>query len=133
MTIEKEVKKNKSKFWDKLYRYRAYALRGHSSWFLYLVWAISNISIIYVLLGSQIPILYQLFPNIIFFGLIFSVIYIILATLLGYWDYTRGTFAQEVTIIFKNNPEWIELRADVNELKSLKELIQKVIDKLEEV
>lgn len=98
---------------------KTYFQRGHANWLIYLPWLITNVTIMYVLLGSEIPIIYQIFPNIVNFTLVFGVCYFTVAFTIGYFDIKRGTWRVESSVYFKNNPEWAALRREVKELRSL--------------
>jgi len=67
---------------------------------------VANTTIIYVLLGNEMPFIYALFTSILIFAFVLWPIYFSAATILGRWDYKRGTYPIEAVIAFTNNPEW---------------------------
>lgn len=87
---------------------------------------ITNITVFYVLLFSQFPILYVIFPTIIHFGIVFSVCYILSMDAFGWWWMNRsGIWQGGMDIRFRTNPYFIELLDEVkktkDELTTLKE------------
>lgn len=111
---------------------RAYFIRGHGGWLLYMIWFLSNIAILYVLLGSQMAWIYQLVPNIFMFGAIFVVSYIIIAIIIGYIDVEiRGIFGAEQDVYLRTVPTYqklitsaeniVELKKSVDEIKTILE------------
>jgi hypothetical protein len=115
-----------SRFW----RYKAYFLRGHTQWTSYLLAMLNFITIAYVLLGAQIPGFYNIFTNIALFGVVFILVYFVLAGLLGRYDIKRGPLAVELQLAFENNPEWQGLRRDVQDLNEILRDVQNTLKEL---
>jgi hypothetical protein len=88
---------------------------------------ISLITIIYVLLGTQVPILYVLFPDFLFFGVVFGVGYFLVANALGRFDIKHGPLAVEQTLSFLNNPPFQSL---VDTVERLEEKVDSLIEEL---
>jgi hypothetical protein len=63
----------------------------------------------------------------VFFGLFgiyaFFIIaaYVIFNILLGRWDLGKGTFPVEYAILYRNNPEWMDMRRELSEIRELVE------------
>lgn len=100
-----------------LYRNKSYSTRGHVQWTSYLLSMLNFVTIIYVLLGTQYPILYAFFPDILMFGIFFIGIYFVITNLIGRFDIKRGPMAVESTLSFINNPPFQELVATINRIE----------------
>ena len=116
--------------WGKLSAAKTYFSRGHSIWLIYIPWFLSTISVVYVLFGSQVPILYVYFPNIFVFAGLFSILYVFLGIAIGRFDVKKGTYRTESSIYFRNNPEWQAMRKDVD---ALTEKMDTILEKLEQL
>jgi len=90
---------------SRLRRWWIYFRRGHNILVLG-IWTLANTTIIYVLLGDEMPLIYALFASIMIFALVLWPIYFTAATILGRWDFKKGTYPTEAVIAFTNNPEW---------------------------
>lgn len=83
-----------------------YFRRGHGVYLSLVAWAINFVVIQHRLFISSIPEFLEMFPNIFVFGLSFLTIYGTLATVIGYFDYKRGSAPKEAKLISEVNP-WI--------------------------
>ena len=104
-----------------------YFRRGHNVYLSLLMWSINTITVVYVLLSTEMPIIKILFPTIGSFALVFGVSYIVICTVSGWYDYNYGTWVQESEIHFINNPEWIALKKEVSEIKEDIKEIKKMV------
>lgn len=121
---EKDVKVANSKSIGSI---RAYFIRGHGGWLLYGIWFLSNMTILYVLLGSQIDWVYQLIPNIFMFGTIFIVSYVVIAIIIGYIDIeVRGIYGQETDVYWQAIPSVQKLLKGAESVEEMKESIEEV-------
>jgi len=120
---------------------RAYFMRGHSGWLLYGIWFLSNTAIIFVLLGSQMEWIYQLFPSIVVFGLVFFVSYVVIAVIIGYVDIEiRGIYGAEQDTFWRAVPMFqklikaaeniTEMKEDIEEVKSILGQLIATVDEL---
>ena len=101
---------------NKSSRYYTYFRRGHNVYLSLLMWSINTITVVYVLLSTQVPLITALFPDIFSFSLAFGISYIIICTISGWHDYNKGTWIQESAIHFKNNPEWCAMKDNMDQL-----------------
>ena len=116
-----------NKILNSIYRNKSYFTRGHNMWTSYFLSIINFITIIYVLMGTQIPILYVWFPNILVFGMVFGITYFVMANLIGRFDIKRGPLAVENTLAFNNNPPFQNL---VEKVERLEEKLNIVLELL---
>ena len=80
---------------DKGARGKQYFLRGHNSWFA-LGFSILNFTLIFNnLLVKNLDFVPDFLKSYATFFLIFLAIYVPLATIIGYLDFKKGTFAAE--------------------------------------
>ena len=111
---------------------RAYFIRGHGGWLLYGVWFLVQISILYVLLGSEVPAIQTFFGNIMTFAAIFIVSYICLATLIGYIDIEiKGIYGQESGVYWEAIPQIQQILGMLTKLIEMIKNMQGKIDELE--
>lgn len=65
------------------------------------------------------------FPNLltytVIFALAFVIVYFTLCRFVGKWDYTKGTWKEQSALMFKNNPEWNEMKQMVQAIKETQE------------
>lgn len=130
----------------RLRRWWIYFRRGHNILVLG-IWTVANTTIIYVLLGNEMPLIYALFTSILIFAVVLWPIYFTAATILGRWDFKKGTYPTEAVIAFTNNPEWnkkwdalmsdlqgveIDVRVIKGTLFVLREDVNKMVKVLEE-
>lgn len=107
---------------------RAYFIRGHGGWLLYAIWFLSNMTILYVLLGSQVDWVYQLIPNIFIFGTIFVVLYVVTAVIIGYVDIEkREIFGQETDVYWRAIPSVQKLLKGAKDIEEMKESVEGIL------
>ncbi len=112
---------------DKFSRIRQYFLRGHAQWFA-LGFNLLNFTIIsFYLLIQNLTIIPEIRFTVYF--LLFVAVYFPIATLVGYLDYKKGTFAEEQRLVQQASPIWQEVFKKLNaierELEELKQLVEK--------
>ena len=113
---------------------RAYFIRGHGGWLLYTVWFLTNISILYVILGSELPIIQAMFGNIMVFAGLFVIVYIVIATIIGYLDIeVKGIYGQESGVYWDAIPQIKKILDMLTTLVTLCTKQEKRIDELEEL
>ncbi|WP_309493009.1 hypothetical protein [Candidatus Hecatella orcuttiae] len=93
----------------RLLRYWTYFRRGHSVYLIFAITFLNFIVIQYRLLIEYIPTLQKLFSHLIVFMIVFFVIYIPLATIIGWTDVKRGAVPINHTIMAKANPYYRDL------------------------
>lgn len=107
---------------NRFWRARTYFFRGHNAWTQFFV-AMSQ----FLIVAYQLFILnYGLegfFPNIFVFAFIFMSLYITVATLLGRWDYKRGSFKTDATIQTLANPIFKKMVDDIQDMKENLQLL----------
>ena len=104
-----------------------YFRRGHNVYLSLLMWGINTITVVYVLLSTEVPLIRVLFPTIGSFALVFGLAYVLICTVSGWHDYNQGTWVQESAIHFQNNPEWVALKKEVAEIKrDVKDLVDMI-------
>jgi len=113
---------------------RAYFIRGHGGWLLYAIWFLVNISILYVILGSELPIIQSLFGNnIVIFAGIFILSYIIVATIIGYVDIeVKGIYGQEAGVYWGAIPQIQKMLKMLTTLVELCTNLTERVDTLEQ-
>ena len=94
---------------DKGARGKQYFLRGHYSWFA-LGFSILNFTLIFNnLLIKNLDFVPAALKSYATFFLIFGAIYFPLATIIGYLDFKKGTFAAEQRLSKELSPIWQEV------------------------
>lgn len=89
---------------QRVYRYSIYFRRGHSVYLALLVSLVNFIVIQYRFLILYIKPLDVLFPSLTIFAVAFIPTYIVLATLIGWWDVRRGMMKTESIVGVQANP-----------------------------
>ncbi len=89
---------------ERFYRYWVYFRRGHGVHLALIVALLNFLVIQYRLLIQLVKPLDVLFPSLTIFALAFIPTYAIIATLLGWWDYKRGTVRTEAVVGVEANP-----------------------------
>ncbi|MFQ5979585.1 MAG: hypothetical protein ACE5OZ_15765 [Candidatus Heimdallarchaeota archaeon] len=91
---------------DRLARLKQYFLRGHSAWFHLLFSLIVFTLIVNNLLIKNLNFVPDEIKSYSVFVIIFGSIYFPLATLLGFLDFRKGTFAAEQVLHQEMSPIW---------------------------
>jgi uncharacterized membrane protein YbhN (UPF0104 family) len=103
---------------DKGARLRQYFLRGHSGWFS-LAFSLINFTLIfYNLLFVNLYFIPEIFKSFSVFFVIFSILYLPLASSIGYLDYKKGTYKAEQQLTKEVSPVWRELFAKLTVLEN---------------
>lgn len=104
-----------------LFRLRTYFLRGHREWLLLPIFLINSVSIWYVLLLDELPILQPYFASFILFAFIFIGSYFPLAILIGYWDIKgkNTAFKMDWKVLSEESPLFCKLWDELNEIKHI--------------
>jgi hypothetical protein len=103
-------------FGDWLKTGKVYAARGYTSLVGWLITIGTFAMVLYDNLILLFPFLVVVFPNAIVFMLITMPFVLIILAVMGRWDWKVGTFPTEGATAFKNNPEWVALRKDVDKI-----------------
>ncbi|GBC70057.1 hypothetical protein HRbin01_01765 [archaeon HR01] len=94
---------------ERLYRYNAYFRKGHSHYLAFII-ALANFVVIqYRLLIQNIPDLQILFPSLTLFVVVFIPIYLVVSTLIGWWDHHKGPYQTEKALFAEGNPIYRDL------------------------
>lgn len=105
---EKFVKKELKSQLLKISRLRIYFLRGHSNWFAYVMSLLNFVTISFYLLIENLTIVSDNF-KFRHYVLLFVVVYLPLAIIVGYFDMTRGTYRVEQKMAKELSPLWKEV------------------------
>jgi hypothetical protein len=81
---------------------------GHSTYLIFLLTFVNFVLISYRLLIEKIPIFQTLIPDLWIFALLFLVIYVPAAIIIGYW-HRRTQLKVENTITMQQNPFFAKL------------------------
>ncbi|MHA2272882.1 MAG: hypothetical protein ACXACI_13535 [Candidatus Hodarchaeales archaeon] len=117
-------------FIDKGARLKQYFLRGHSQWFALLFSLIMFTLIVNNLLIKNLHFVPDELKSYTVFVTIFAIIYFPVATILGYLDFRKGTFAAEQILHQQMSPIWRDVFA---RLEKLEEGNEEVLAKLEKL
>lgn len=101
--------------------------QGHSVYLIYVLTFVNFILISYRLLIEKVPVFKQLAPELWIFALVFIVLYIPAATLIGLW-HRRTQLRVETTLVQQQNPilaKMIRTLLDVQTGKATKEEVDK--------
>ncbi|OLS28452.1 MAG: hypothetical protein HeimC2_06710 [Candidatus Heimdallarchaeota archaeon LC_2] len=105
---EKFVKKELKSQLLNISRLRTYFLRGHSNWFAYVMSLLNFVTISFYLLIENLTIVSDNF-KFRHYVLLFVVVYLPLAIIVGYFDMTRGTYRVEQKMAKELSPLWKEV------------------------
>jgi len=101
--------------------------QGHSVYLIFMLTFVNFILIAYRLLIEKIPIFNSIFPDLWIFALLFIVIYVPLAVIIGIW-HRKTQLKVETTIMNQQNPilaKMIRTLLDVQTGKASEEEIEK--------
>ena len=109
--------------------------QGHSIYLIFMLTFVNFILIAYRLLIERVAIFKELIPELWIFALLFIIIYIPAATLIGFW-HRRTQLRVETTIINQQNPilaKMIRTLLDVQtgtasekEIKEFRDMLEKI-------
>ncbi|MHA2363711.1 MAG: hypothetical protein ACXAC7_07120 [Candidatus Hodarchaeales archaeon] len=115
---------------DKGARTKQYFLRGHNAWFA-LGFSLMNFTLIfYNLLFKNLFFVPNSIKSYSIFFVLFAAFYIPIATIFGFFDFRKGTFAAEQLLSKEISPIWKEL---FSRLQSLEHGNRAVLAMLEEL
>lgn len=89
---------------NRVLRYWAYFRRGNSTYLVFLISFANFIVIQYRLLIQYVPFLEAIFSSLLVFALTFFLIYVPLATVIGWADYKKGAVPIETSLIAQTGP-----------------------------
>ena len=94
---------------DRIGRMWSYFRRGHST-YLAMALSFANFVVIqYRLLIQYVPFLSYIFSSLLSFGLVFTLIYIPISTLIGWLDYKRFAVPIDLILLTKANPYYRDI------------------------
>ncbi|MHA2295351.1 MAG: hypothetical protein ACXAEU_21935 [Candidatus Hodarchaeales archaeon] len=103
---------------DKISRYKQYFLRGHVGWFALTFSLIQFTVIVYELVLRNLWFIQETPLNhYTIFLVIFVVIYLPTAVVVGFYDYRRGTYKAEQELSKELSPIWRDVFKEFRELK----------------
>jgi len=92
---------------NKILRYWTYFRRGHGTYLAFLLSFANFMVIQYRLLIEHMPLLRDVFFSLIAFAVTFLLVYVPVATILGWLDYKRLAVPIDLTISAKSSP-WVQ-------------------------
>ena len=119
---------------SRILRYWTYFRRGHGTYLVFLLSFANFMVIQYRLLIEYIPFLEALFSSLMAFAVTFFLVYVPIATIIGWLDYKRFAVPVELTVMARANP-WIQdlIRALMlmcdEKYDDAKKILQKWIEK----
>ena len=117
---------------DRGSRYKQYFLRGHNQWFA-LAFSLINFTLIfYKLLLENLVFIPDYLKSYTLFVILFGLTYFPLATIIGFYDFKKGTFNAEQKLSREISPIWKELFSRIEKLENNGVDSLKILEKLEE-
>lgn len=116
----------KSALWN-LSLVRSYFLRGHNNWFAYVMSLLNFITISFYLLIDSLTFVPESF-KFRYYILLFVLLYVPLAVIVGYWDLKKGTYKVEQTLAKNLSPIWTDLFTQLDQIKINQDLILRHLD-----
>jgi hypothetical protein len=117
---------------DRGSRIKQYFLRGHNQWFA-LAFSLINFTLIfYKLLLENLVFIPDYLKSYALFVILFGLTYFPFATIIGYYDYKKGTFNAEQNLAKEISPIWKELFSRIEKLENNGENVIAILEKLEE-
>jgi len=126
-----KIRKGLRKTLDTTGKFKMYFLRGHNSWFYFAFWLVNFTIIIYKLLLEDLVM--PEWMRFSYFFILFIFIYIPLATIIGKFDYKRGTFRGEANLSLEVNPIIQKQFANQEAIILEQQKIREELKKLEEM
>lgn len=78
--------------------------RGHSAWFAFALSFLNFVVLQYKLMIESVPFLHSMFSSLLLFAVTFAVLYVPIATLVGWKDYKKGFFPTETSVAALSSP-----------------------------
>ena len=117
---------------DKGARIKQYFLRGHNAWFV-LVFSLMNFTLIfYDLLFIDLDFIPSYLKSYSTFLVVFGLIYFPTATILGFLDFKKGSYAAEVNLQREVNPIQREMFQRLDKIEADNKKIIEYLSKLVE-
>jgi predicted membrane protein len=111
-----------------LYRIQAYFMHGHGAWTGFIVSIGTFLMVLYTFAYSNFLFFRNYFGNPIIYMFIAFPVYFLLAMFIGRWSYYKGPFAERMKLEWAQNPEYVNMRKEMKEIKEdikeLKEMIK---------
>ena len=92
---------------SRILRYWTYFRRGHGTYLVFLLSFANFMVIQYRLLIEYVPFLEALFSSLMAFAVSFFLVYVPMATMIGWLDYKRFAVPVDLTVMAKANP-WVQ-------------------------
>lgn len=108
-------------------RLRTYFLRGHSNWFAYVMSFLNFVTISFYLVIENMTIVSESF-RFRHYVILFFIVYLPLAIVVGYLDMTRGTYRVEQKMVKELSPLWKEVFDKLDSLQTTQSEIIKIIN-----
>jgi len=97
---------------SRVLRYWTYFRRGHGTYLVFLLSFANFMVIQYRLLIEYVPLLDALFSSLMAFAVTFFLVYVPIATIIGWLDYKKLAVPVDLTVLARANP-WIQDLAKV--------------------
>ena len=120
------------KFFDGFGKYRIYFTRGYSTYFGLFLTLFNTSVLAYNFVIINTPFLYFLFGRFWIFTLVFVVVLVSFGTLLGRFDFKRGSYKKEVLVVAEVNPIWQRVFKSLDSINEQLGSIEERLKKLEE-
>jgi len=92
---------------SRILRYWTYFRRGHGTYLVFLLSFANFMVIQYRLLIEYVPFLEALFSSLMAFAVTFFLVYVPMATIIGWLDYKKFAVPVDLTVMAKANP-WMQ-------------------------
>jgi hypothetical protein len=111
------------KWIDRISIIKQYFLRGHNSWFALAFTLINFTLIFYDLLFVDLYFIPPFLKSYFIFVIVFGALYFPLATFVGYFDMSKGTFSAEQNLHKELSPVWKEVFNRLSKIEADNKLI----------
>ncbi|MFW9992238.1 MAG: hypothetical protein ACFFD4_09350 [Candidatus Odinarchaeota archaeon] len=119
------------KVMDKISRYKQYFLRGHAGWFALTFSMIQFTVIVYQLLLRNLWFIEDTpLDHYSVFFVVFIVLYLPIAVIVGFLDFRRGTYKAEQELSKELSPIWKEVFKEFRDIKEENKELKERLDKL---
>ncbi len=113
-----------------LSKWRTFFLRGHGNWFAYVMSMLNFVTISFYLLIENLTIIPEEWKRFRYYVVLFLLVYLPLATIVGYLDMKRGPYRVEQRLAREMSPLWQEVFRELEEIKEREKQILLIVEKL---
>jgi len=116
--IEREFKMTEESRFGLFYRLYAYFMHGHGAWMGFLTSIGTFLMVLFGFAFGYFLLVGEWLANPVIYLMVAFPAYMILA-IVGRWSYYKGAFAARAKIEWRQNPEYMEMKADLKEIKEM--------------